>query len=45
MVFIDLKELVGSNLRALKSFMEEEKKVLIASVLGFGKRYDVFEVF
>ena len=41
MVFIHLKEVVGSKLRALYSFMEEEKNVLlIAPVLGFGKLFN-----
>ena len=42
-VFIKLKEVVGSNLRAFSSLIVEEKDVFfIASVLGFGKRYNVF---
>ena len=41
-VFIKLKEVVGSKLRAFNSFMEEWKNVLlVALVLGFSKRYNV----
>ena len=39
---MELKEDVGSKLRALRSFMVEQKNLLlIALVLGFSERYDV----